>query len=95
MKDKITEEFIEELWGEESEIDSHWKGDNAYQGLQIIAKYYDPLKEDLITYGSHDVMGSVDMNELIERGVTKEDLISLKKLNWSYDEDGGNLYVFV
>jgi len=69
------------------DIDSNWNGDNAYQGLQIIAKYIDPMKTHIITGAGHDVMGSVSVTELLELGITEEDIKKLALLNWSIEDD--------
>lgn len=74
---------------------TNWEGDNAYQGLQIISRYIDPGKKNLITGASHDVMYSVDAEELIEAGITEEDLEALGRLNWTYDEESAGLQCFV
>lgn len=67
-----------------------WKGDNAYQGLQIISKYTDYLIEG----ADHDVIWSVDVDKLIEAGITKEDALELRRLNWMI-EDGSYMACFV
>jgi hypothetical protein len=60
------------------DIDSEWDGDNAYQGLQIIAKY----TENLIQGADHDIIWSEGVDKLIEGGITEEEVIKLAKLNW-------------
>lgn len=79
------EEFIEIF----ENTDSEWEGDNCFQGLQIISKY----TPDLIQGASHDKVFSEDIRELIQAGITQEDVTSLAKLNWSIDDD--YLYCFV
>ena len=61
---------------------SKWEGDNTFQGLQIIAKYIDPKKTDIIKGASHDIIYSVDPETLVEAGITEEDVISLAEYNW-------------
>ncbi len=81
MKIKImTEErFIELMDGDSG----NWEGDNAYQGLQIIAKYTD----NLIQGAGHDVIWSENISVLIEKGITEEDVKALRKLNWMLEDD--------
>ena len=66
--------------------------DNALAGLDIIRKYM-PDK-DLITGASHDVIYSVDVEELIAAGITVGDVRKLSALNWMVD-DGSYLACFV
>lgn len=85
----ITEErFLEIMSNDEYGIS--WEGDNAYQGLQIIAKY----TSNLICGADHDVIWSEDISKLIEKGITEEEVDRLRKLNWMV-EDGTYLACFV
>lgn len=83
---KITLERIEELFGD-GRVDSEYEGDNFLQGIEILKKYFDISKEDIVRCASHDTIWTPDAEELIERGLTEEDAIKLVKLNWVYDED--------
>jgi len=83
----MTEERFEEIF---EETESKWDGDNTYQGLQIIAKYTD----NVIQGAGHDIIFSEDIEMLIENGITEEDVIALRKLNWMI-EDGTHLACFV
>jgi hypothetical protein len=69
------EKFIELM-----EIDNvgKWEGDNAYKGLQIIAKYTD----NIVQGAGHDIIYSENIDTLIENGITEEDVIALRELNW-------------
>ena len=71
------------------EIESKWEGDNAFQGLQILSKYTDNLLQD----AEHDKIWSVDVDELIELGITRDDVVMLRRLNWMIEE--GSLACFV
>ena len=76
----MTEErFIELMDGDSGK----WEGDNAYQGLQIIAKYTD----NLIQGAGHDVIWSEDIETLIEKGITEEDVKELRRLNWMIEDE--------
>lgn len=70
------------------QTEAEWEGDNAFQGLQIIRKYF-PDK-DVICGAEHDVLYSVDADDLCEAGLTDEDARALRKLNWHIDEDAGD-----
>jgi len=76
----ITQEEIEQIF---NDVTSKWEGDNAFQGLQILSKYTD----NLIQGAEHDVIYSVDVDEIIELGITKEDVTKLSLLNWMIKED--------
>jgi len=77
----MTEERFKEIMDGKS---GPWDGDNAYQGLQIIAKYTD----DLICAAEHDIIYSEEVDVLIEAGITEKDAKELRRLNWMIYEDG-------
>lgn len=75
----MTEErFIELMEGDSGD----WEGDNAYQGLTILKKYTD----NLIQGAGHDIIWSEDIDVLIERGITEEDVKELRRLNWRVED---------
>ena len=80
----MNRERFEEIMSNE---DATWEGDNAYKGLQIIAKYLSPERHDLIGAAEHDIIYSVDVEEILEAGITEEDAYTLRKLNWMIDCD--------
>jgi len=84
---KITREEFDEIFEGDS---GSWEGDNAYQGLQIMSKY----TKNLIEGAGRDVIWSEDIDKLIEAGITKEDVLELRKLNWMI-EDGSYMACFV
>ena len=75
------EEF-EEVFKNE---DADWEGDNAWQGLNIIAKYLP--KETLICGADYDIIYSVGVEELVDAGITIEDTEKLRRLSWMIDEE--------
>jgi hypothetical protein len=89
----MTIERLEEIFSDENLSLVDWTGDNTYQGLQIIAKYIDPNNNTIITGAEHDVMYSVEGEYLIDAGLTEEDAIKLRDLNWSYYDGGLFCYV--
>ena len=94
MKKEITIEFVEEIFGEDSTIETKFPvGDNAFLGLQIIAKYIDPSKNTIICGGGHEVIYSVDGQDLLDAGITKEDLETLARWNWSYEDEYFHCFV--
>ena len=58
--------------------------DNALMGLKIIEKY---LPESGIEGAGHDIIYSVDVDKLIEAGITEEDAKKLKEINWMIQDD--------
>ena len=64
-----------------------WSGDNAFQGLQILAKYLDPKEHELIQGAGHDVIWSVNVEKIAEAGITEEDVLALIKLNWMVEDE--------
>lgn len=77
----MTRERMEEIFAEDILV--KWYGDNAYQGLQILAKY----TKHLITGADHDIIYSEDIENLIKAGITEEDCIKLRGLNWIIDSE--------
>ena len=88
IQERLFEEFSL-IFAEDS--NKKWNGDNAYQGLQILSKYTDYL----IQGAEHDIIYSEDLGKLIEMGLTKEDCIKLRDLNWMIDEECDCLACFV
>ena len=83
----MTPERLEEIF---EETESKWEGDNAFQGLQILAKYTD---KDVVRAAEHDIIYSVDVDDVIDT-LTEEDAIKLAMLNWMI-EDGEYFACFV
>ena len=83
IKTIMTEERFEEIF---ENTESEWEGDNCFQGLQIIAKY-----TDHIVHGAgDDEVWSEDVDNLIKKGITEEDVKALAKLDWWIE---GNRYL--
>lgn len=59
-------------------------GCSALLGLNLIAKY---LPGSGIGGAEHDQIYACGVNELLVAGITEEDAIALRKLNWFIDED--------
>lgn len=87
-----TERLIEIMQDEEIQTVFHKDADNALLGLNIIAKY---CPKRGIEGADHDVIYAVDADELAEAGITEEDAIKLRTMNWMYDEDCECLACFV
>lgn len=65
------------------ETESNWDGDNCYKGLQIIAKY----TNNVVQAATHDEVWSENVENLIDAGITEEDVKALALLNWMIDEE--------
>lgn len=66
------------------------EGDNALRGLELIRKILDPngaLKPTVLCAAEHDIIYSVGISELIDAGITEEDVVQLRKLNWMCSDD--------
>ena len=57
---------------------------NVFLGLKIMKKY---IPSAGIEGAEHDVVYSVDIEELIKAGISEEDVIMLNKLNWMVEDD--------
>lgn len=87
---KVTEErLIEILRSDYAEIPEEC---NVFLGLKIITKY---LPKQGIEGADHDVVFSSTLTDIVAAGITEEDAIKLRKLNWMVDESGTGLACFV
>lgn len=80
----LTEQQFKDILSDDS---AKWDGDNAIQGLLIIAKYFDVTKTTIVCAAEHDIIYSVGLFEIIEAGLTLEDAKALRKLNWMEQYD--------
>ena len=86
----MTRERFKKLMESQDDID--WVGCNVVSGLKIITKY---LPRKGIEGAGHDIVYSVTIDEILDAGITEEDVIELRKLNWMIDESGTGLACFV
>lgn len=56
----------------------------ALMGLNLIAKY---LPKSGIGCATHDEIFACSVDELLEAGLTEEDAVLLRDMNWMIDED--------
>jgi hypothetical protein len=63
---------------------------STFAGLKVITKY---LPGAGISGADHDIVYSANVSDLIEAGITREDTIKLKELNWMIED--GYLACFV
>ena len=66
-------------------------GCNALNGLKIIEKY---IPGAGIEGAEHDIIYSVDVDEIVKAGITEQDAVLLRELNWMV-EDNTYLACFV
>lgn len=88
----MTEERFREIMNDDDIKTEFPIEDNALAGLNIIAKYL-PLEG--ICGADHDVIYSVDVDEIVNAGITEEDALTLRIINWHIDEDCDCLACFV
>lgn len=81
---KITREEFEKEFDREFDRDSSSVGykDTCYAGLQIIAKYTDYV----VQAATHDKIWSEDVDVLIEKGITIQDVSQLRDLGWMIED---------
>ena len=82
----MTLERLEEIF---EETQSKWEGDNAFQGLQILAKY---TEKNVIGAAEHDIIYSINAEDIIET-LSEEDAIKLAMLNWMLEDEYFACYV--
>lgn len=85
------EEFLKVFESEETK----WDGDNAFQGLLIISKYINPKEKDILGSVGHDIIYSVDIDELIDAGITLQDATNLRLLNWMIESEYDCMSCFI
>lgn len=86
-------EKFEEIFNDEKEGGSLLRDlndDNAFIGLELIRKY---MPKAGVEGAGHDVIYSVDIEDLIDAGITEEDVRYLNKINWTIED--GYLCCFV
>lgn len=86
----MTKERAEELFdtidydlNENSEI---------FKGLLIIRKY---IPNADISAAEHDEVHAADLDELIKKDITEEDISELSRLGWIVDDETDSVYHFV
>lgn len=62
----------------------------ALLGLQIISKY---LPNSGIGAASHDQIFACGVDEIVAAGITEEDAIQLRDMNWMIDEESLSKFV--
>lgn len=75
------EKFIEIM--ENGDVDISGIEDNAFEGLCIMHKYV----HNLIQGANHDIIYGPNIEELIEAGITEEDVATIRKLNWMVEDE--------
>lgn len=80
----MTIERFEEIMNDDS-IETIFPDDcNVVVGLNIIRKY---IPKAGIEGVEHDVIYSVDVEELVNAGITEEDTTKLREINWMINEN--------
>lgn len=88
----MTEKRFREIMEDEDSKTVFPKEDNALMGLKIIEKYL-PLSG--VEGANHDVIYACDVEDIVNAGITEEDTLTLRRINWMIDEDCDCLACFV
>jgi hypothetical protein len=91
MKDwkkiEAREKEIREIF-ERTESELHKiEGDNALLGLILLSKY--KTKKDVLVGADLDIIYSFSLSDVIDLGITDEDLTELARMNWHISEYDG------
>jgi hypothetical protein len=78
----VTEERVIKIFEKDSDL-YNFEGDNAFEGLKIIAKY----TKNIVQGADHDVIYSESIEKLIEAGMTENEFEQLRKMNWMIEDD--------
>jgi len=81
----MTREEFERIMDGDSCL-QNYEQDNTLLGLNIIAKY---LPKSGIEAAEHDIIFACSIDEILEAGLTKEDAIELRNLNWMIEDNEG------
>ena len=84
----MTQQEFEKIFEETVRVN---QTNGFFKGLQIIYKYIKDRK-DIITGAEHDVVYSVDVDDLLNEDIRIEDTIELAKLGWLVDVEEGCLF---
>jgi hypothetical protein len=79
----MTIETLKGILNEDSHLEYYY--DNAFQGLEIIKKYFP--EQTVIRGATHDVIYSVEVYKLLNAGLTEEDAHELSNMNWMIECD--------
>ena len=79
----MTEEKFLEIMDDEDGFDSSIEGDCNLAGFQIMAKYVDKVIEG----ADHDIVYGPDLNDLIDNGITEEEVQKLRALGFHVEDE--------
>ena len=79
---KMTEERFIEIF-ENTEIELEVGVDSCFEGLKIISKY----THNIVCGAGDDEVWSEDIDTLIEKGITEEDVVALARLDWWIEDN--------
>ena len=88
----MTRKQFDKIMGNDDAETNIPEGCNAVIGLKIIQKYL-PLNG--IEAADHDIIYSVDVDKIVEAGITEEDAKRLREINWMIDSEADTLACYV
>jgi len=78
----MTKEKVLELFSSDT-FTGRIEGDNTLEGLNILSKYTD---KDVIAAAEHDIIYLVDVDDVLEAGITDEELKRLRALGFMVED---------
>jgi hypothetical protein len=87
----MTDEKFRELMDGDSEYSNHKGVCRITAGLNIIGKY---LPQFGITAAEHDIVYSVDVDQIADTNITEEEVTTLRELGWFIEGDIDSLAHF-
>jgi len=81
----LSRKEFDKIMDGDSHLENYPNKDNTLLGLNLINKYLP--EDDVLTGADHDIIYSVGVDQLLEAGLTKEDAIELRNLNWMTQDD--------
>ena len=86
----ITIERLEEIMDETSW--EKYEGDGIFLGLSILSKY---TNKRIIGGAEHDIIYGPEIEEIIDAGITEEEVKKLSVYGWGVDSEFDCFYHFV
>lgn len=79
----MTRERFDDIMDQDIPWGNRIEGNTIFKGLAIVNEYV----ENYDIEGGHEIIYGIEIDELIEAGVTEDHVLELNKMGWFIDED--------
>jgi len=87
----MTRKQLEKIFEDDSCLEKY-KENTALLGLNILKKY---VPTSGVEAAEHDIIYAASIDEVLEAGLTADDAVELRNLNWMLEEEGDCFACFV